>query len=342
MGISNLSGKSLSSIIIPLPPLSEQKMIVDFLRDFGENALDENREYFDLEIENDVVSIHQAQIYNNQISTELNHQLALVKELRQAYLREAIQGNLVPQDSADEPAEILLEKIKEEKDKLVAEKKIRKENLQFTTRNLQTENLFEIPANWAWGKLGTICHLITDGTHHTPSYKETGIPFISVKNISKGSIDFSDTKFISEEEHNELIKRCNPEFGDILLTKVGTTGIAKVVDTARTFSIFVSVALLKFNQTLLNGKFLEFVINSPFVKKQSDDGTWGVGNKNLVLKTIMQFSIPIPPLAEQERIVTKLEKLMKFCDELEANIRQGITNADRLLQTALKEALEDR
>ncbi len=112
------------------------------------------------------------------------------------------------------------------------------------------------------------------------------------------------------------LKRCNPELGDVLVTKIGTTGIPVIVDTDREFSLFVSVALLKFNQKLLYNKFLVYLINTPLVKQLSKDNTRGVGNKNLVLKDLKNFPIPLPTLAEQKRIVEKLDVLMALCDEL--------------------------
>ena len=102
-----------------------------------------------------------------------------------------------------------------------------------------------LPEGWKNTTVENVCKKITDGAHKTPTYIEAGIPFLSVKNISKGIVDFSDTRFVSEREHKELYKRCNPELNDILYTKVGTTGIAKIVDTKKEFSLFVSVALLK-------------------------------------------------------------------------------------------------
>jgi restriction endonuclease S subunit len=130
-------------------------------------------------------------------------------------------------------------------------------------------------------------------------------------------------------------KRSRPEYGDILLTKVGTTGIAKIVDTDREFSIFVSVALLKFNTEQVYSQYLEHVINSPFVKQQSEEYTMGVGNKNLVLKYIRSFFIPIPPLAEQKRIVAKVESLLALCDALAAEVVAAEEVRGRLLGAVL-------
>jgi type I restriction enzyme, S subunit len=238
-----------------------------------------------------------------------------IKKLRELILTLAMQGKLVPQDPNDEPASELLKAIELEKQRLVKEKKIR---YQKPLPNIRSEEVpYVIPNSWKWCYLDDLCTLITDGTHHTPTYTESGIPFVSVKNLSSGHLDFSDTRFISEQEHNELIKRCHPEKGNVLLTKVGTTGIAVTINTDREFSIFVSVALLKVVKEFIDIDYLARLINSPLVKKYSADGTEGVGNKNLVLRKIKAFIIPIPPLAEQRRIVAEIDRLMARCDELE-------------------------
>ena len=107
-------------------------------------------------------------------------------------------------------------------------------------RCLDDEIPLDIPPAWSWCRLGVILTKLTDGTHSTPKYQINGIPFLSVKDVSGGSLSFSSCKFISESEHRELYNRCNPEIGDLLLTKVGTTGIPAIVDTEREFSLFVS------------------------------------------------------------------------------------------------------
>ena len=158
------------------------------------------------------------------------------------------------------------------------------------------EEPYPLPGGWTWTRPDHLCYRITDGAHHTPTYTPSGIPFLSVKDVSRGVLDFSDTKFISEDQHEDLTKRCKPEFEDILLTKVGTTGIAKIVDVDRPFSIFVSLALLKFPRRYLFPRYFELMINSPLVKQQSSENTQGIGNKNLVLKHIRNFAVPLPPL----------------------------------------------
>ena len=253
------------------------------------------------------------------------------QQLKNSILQMAVQGKLVPQDPNDEPASVLLERIRAEKEQLIKEGKIKKErNPSIIFRgadNLPYEKVgknepvciadevpFEIPESWELVRLGTILHKLSDGTHSRPHYVASGIPFISVKDISGGKLDFSDCKYITEEEHCELYSRCNPEYGDILLTKVGTTGIPVIVDTTNEFSLFVSVALLKFNQEMLSNEYLACLINSPLVQKQAEKNTRGVGNKNWVMRDIANTLIVIPPLLEQQRIVSKLQKILPFVD----------------------------
>ena len=125
-------------------------------------------------------------------------------------------------------------------------------------------------------------------------------------------ISFDSAKYISAAEHSELFKRCNPQRDDILLTKVGTTGIPVLVDTEREFSIFVSVALLKFSKEYINKFFFVYLLQSPLVQDQCAENTKGVGNKNWVMKDIYQTLLAIPPLAEQKRIVAEIERLFSL------------------------------
>ena len=255
-----------------------------------------------------------------------------VDALEQTILQLAVRGLLVPQDPTDEPASVLLQKIRTEKDNLIAQGKIKRDKpLPPIT---DEEKPFELPYGWEWCWLENLSSQITDGAHHTPTYVSEGIPFLSVKDLSSGFIDFADTRFISEAAHDDLSKRCKPEEGDLLLTKIGTTGIAVVVNTSRQFSLFVSVALIKLPTSSIQRDFLSLVINSPFVRKQSEDGTEGVGNKNLVLRKIKAFKIPVPPLSEQSRIVTRVNELRSLC----VNLRKQLL-AKQSINLSIAEAL---
>lgn len=202
-----------------------------------------------------------------------------------------------------------------------------------------SDNLFnnDKSNNYPLKTIKDVCIKITDGTHRTPQYIKTGVPFLSVKDIRETGISFEDTRFISLEEHKELIKRCNPENGDILYTKVGTTGIAKEIDTDTEFSIFVSVALLKANKDLIRPSFFEKVLNSPSCKKQAEKYTQGIGNKNLVLQDLSKIEFYLPPLEIQDEIIKKHKDLSKEIYFLLDSINQKILAISLLPSSILNE-----
>ena len=294
----------IANLFIPVPPIEEQRRIIRKLS----SVLPLVTKYDEKEVA--------LGVYNT----------AFPAQLKKSILQYAVQGKLVPQDPADEPASVLLEHIRAEKEQLIKAGKIKRdkhesvifrrdnsyyEKVDGIERCIDDELPFEIPESWEWCRLGTILQKLTDGTHSTPKYTARGIPFISVKDISSGKISFERTKFISKTEHELLASRCDPHRDDILLTKVGTTGIPVLVDTDRPFSIFVSVAQLRFSTELLDKFFLIYLLKSPLVQTQCRENTKGVGNKNWVMRDIANTLICIPPLAEQKRIQASLANVLK-------------------------------
>lgn len=287
------------------------------------------------------------------------------QQLKNSILQEAIEGRLVPQDPNDEPASVLLDKIRKEKARLVKEGKIKAdknesriyrtddghwiEHFEDKKREdicIDDEISYDIPKGWEYCRFSSIYWLLTDGTHSTPKYTLDGIPFLSVKDMSSGKLSFVNTKFISPEEHFLLSQRCNPQKGDLLISKVGTTGIPLIIDTERVFSIFVSLALVKFFPDLLDSQFLIYLINSPLVQSQVKEETRGIGNKNWVLTAISNTLMVLPPLAEQKRIVAKIEELLPKVEAYgkaqESLDKLNEELPERLKKSILQEAIEGR
>ena len=151
---------------------------------------------------------------------------------------------------------------------------------------------------WVEKKLGEICIKITDGVHKKPNYVSSGIPFIKVKNLTIGNgISFNNVSYITKEDHILFCKRTRPEKGDILITKDGTIGIVRVIETDIEFSIFVSVALIKPISKKLT-PYLKYAMISPIIQNQIKPK--GTALKHLYLKDLREYSIPIPSLIEQE------------------------------------------
>ena len=305
----NLSREQMMNLPVPIPPREEMGRIIAMLK----RVLPRVADYAVVDT----------------VLKNLNG--SFPEALKKSILQEAVQGKLVPQDPSDEPAEALLERIRAEKQRLIKEGKIKKdkhesvifrrdnshyEKLNGIERCIDDEIQFDIPDNWCWCRLGSVVEKLTDGTHKTPKYQPSGVPFLSVKDISSGKISFDDCKYVSQAEHNELYNRCDPKFGDMLLTKVGTTGIPVLINTKIEFSLFVSVALVKFNHQYLYDKYFLYMLQSPLVQKQCAKNTRGVGNKNWVMRDIADTLLVIPPITEQYHIVERIEQLLNVTNRL--------------------------
>ena len=237
------------------------------------------------------------------------------QELKNSILQLAIQGKLVEQRPEEGTAEELYKQIQAEKQKLIKAGKIKKDwRTDAINMPLDEDFPFEIPETWKWVYLGSILNKLTDGTHKTPKYSINGVKFVSVKDMSSGVLSLKNTKYITTSEHKELFARCDPVRGDMLLSKVGTTGVPAIVDTDEPFSLFVSVALLKYSHDCIDELFLYYLLKSPLVQIQAIGNTRGVGNKNWVLDAIAKTMIVLPPLAEQKRIAAKIEELLPLVE----------------------------
>lgn len=289
---TELKPKVLKDLIIPLPPIEEQQRIVDRVDEL-------------------MAKIDEYEKLENQL-VQLKEQFP--KDMRDSLLQAGITGRLTTQSTKDTPVLQTLEAIKKDRDSRISQKQIKKDKRLDYVEFEDTR--FDIPDSWKWTTLGAVLYKLTDGTHNTPKYTECGVKFVSVKDMSSGCLSLARTKYISEKEHLELFSRCNPEKGDILLSKVGTTGVPAIVDTDEKFSLFVSVALLKFNDALINREFLYRLLQSPDVQFQAAENTKGIGNKNWVLDKIANTEIPLPPIEEQQRIVDKLDEMLPLVDAL--------------------------
>lgn len=194
-----------------------------------------------------------------------------------------------------------------------------------------------IPDEWGYEELNKLVNKITDGTHKTPNYTEDGIPFLRVTDIQQSNIDWGNVKYISQEEHLELIKRCNPELGDILYSKNGTIGIPKIIDWNKEFSIFVSLCLIKMKKenSLIINKYLEQFLKSDSCMRQirlrAKQGTV----TNLHLEEIRELVVPIPTKEEQEKIASILSTVDEQIDNTEKLIQKNQELKKGLMQQLL-------
>jgi type I restriction enzyme, S subunit len=248
-----------------------------------------------------------------------------IKKFRELILTLAMQGKLVPQDPNDEPASELLRSIEVEKNRLVKEGKIKKPKPLLEIK--ADEVPYDLPDAWAWVRLGWITSKITDGDHQTPPRISEGCRLLSAKNVRDGYLDFDNCDLISEEHYLKSRERCCPEFNDLLIVSVGgTIGRTSLIPKDSSFALVRSVALIK--PLLIDSSYLKYSMDSSLLQTSIHMNKRGGAQPCLYLSEIEKFLFSLPPLAEQRRIVAKIDQLMARCDELE---KLRIDRSQRLL-----------
>ncbi|MDM8146756.1 restriction endonuclease subunit S [Bacteroides eggerthii] len=238
------------------------------------------------------------------------------KKLRQKILDLAIHGKLVPQDPNDEPASVLLERIKAEKERLIKEGKIKR-----TKKSAKASDTphypYLLPNGWEWCKFQD-CMDVRDGTHDTPKYIEHGYPLITSKDFKNGKFDFSKTKYISSTDYQNIIKRSKVEVGDILYSMIGgNIGSMIQIRQENYFDMAIkNVALFKpYPKQSISTEYIAFFLESKIREYQSI--AIGGAQPFVGLDVFRNTLVPLPPLAEQKRIVAEIERCFALIDQIE-------------------------
>lgn len=334
--VDHLSGGQISNSVIGLPPPAEQHRIVakvdelmvlcDHLEQQHSNAQ---------EAHETLVSQLLATLTQSQNAAEFNANWqriyahfdvlftteASIDALKQILLQLAVMGKLAAQDPNDEPASELLKRIQAEKAKLIAEGKLKKEKSLAPIGD--DEKPFELPKGWEWSKVLDCCVFVTDGEHATPQRTNDGkIPLVTAKNVRDGYMDYEDTDFVDISVAEKCWKRCKPEQSDLLMVSVGATlGRLTILGEARDMVIVRSVTLIR--PCLLSPLYLSLAIKSPLVQAAIWGSVRQMAQPGLYLAQSSNLVIPIAPLAEQHRIVAKVDALMALCDQLKTRIQQA-------------------
>lgn len=284
-----------------------------------------------------IEKIKEQKISFGKLSTELIHQQDLVKQLRQAFLREAMQGKLVKQEKKDGNAKELLEKIKAEKAKSNKKEKplppIREEEIPF-----------DIPENWVWCRLGEIAYIASGSTPKQDAFVSKGIPYLKMYNLKHQQIDFDyKPQYIKEEIHNGQLKRSRTQVGDVIMNIVGPPlGKLAIIPESLPEANFnqAGVLIRPYLVKELN-KWIYYYLNE--MSEINSISTKGVaGQDNISVTQSNYIKIPLPPLLEQNRIVKRLEEVMALCEELKTTITDNQNYTGQLLQVALKDALQSK
>ncbi len=279
---------------------------------------------------------------DDELKSEITHQQTLLKKLRQQILQEAIEGKLTAdwraQNPDVEPASELLKRIAAEKAELIQTKKIKKGKKQPASPDYLGS--IDVPAEWELPDLDDISQYITDGTHQTPRYTDSGEIFLSAQNVKPFRFMPEDHKFVSREDFQSYIKNKTPEVGDLLVGRVGSKGETAVIDVELEFAFYVSLGFVKTFKQHTCPSYLAIVMNSPYGRGYATGNmsSTGASAGNFNLGRIRSFPIPFPSLSEQNAIVSKVERLFCLCDQLGTQIIQNQSHAEQLMQAVLKEA----
>lgn len=185
--------------------------------------------------------------------------------------------------------------------------------------------------------LEEVINKITDGVHQKPNYTSSGIPFISVKDITTGVLKFDNCKYISEDDHGKFTKSYKPEYLDVLYTKVGATyGRPALINTTQDFSIYVSVALIKPKKEKIDSFFLKELLKSPMIKNQADKKIKGIGVPDLHLNMIKEFTFPLPHLSVQQKFAMINQEILKQTELSQKSLDKSEDLFQSLLQRAFK------
>ena len=317
-------------VIAKVEDINLQKSVTAFLDALKKPSFTGEQIYFNQDIERKIFELQSSQLKGISISTELTHQLTLVKKLRQQLLQDAVQGKLVKQNPIDEPASELLKRIK------AAKEKLRKGNV---IEEIPENSIpYNIPNNWIWCKFGELIQM-TRGKfsirpRNDPSYFGGEYPFIQIGSLDeKGSV-INEAKQTLNEKGIKVSKKF-PKNTIAIAIVGGTIGNLGVLGREMYFtdSIIGILPNQFYNQ--------EFILNylrckQPEIKSEAYQMA---GQPNIKIPTLENLLFPMPPLSEQNRIVQKLDELMQYCNNLEASIKQGAAQNEKLLQQVLKEAL---
>ena len=224
------------------------------------------------------------------------------------------------QDPKDEPVEKIIERISKAKERLVKDGKIKPEKILESGNEIEIP--FAIPKTWKWMKLSAISAFVTDGDHYPPQRVLKGIPHLTAKNIRDKKLNLIGCTFITYEDFEKVRMRYEPREDDVIITCVGTIGQTAIVPPNFVFSADRNLAAIRLIEGTFLPKFLQMILNASYWQNKVLTGSESTAQPHLYLKDLRSFCIPLPPLAEQHRIVAKVDALMQLCDTLESRLKE--------------------
>ena len=319
--VAIINKSRFSQLTLPIAPLSAQRRIVE--------AIETHFSRLDAAV------------------AGLKRAKANVKRGRASVLKAAVEGRLVPTEAAlaraegrsYEPAAALLQRILAERKATWAESGAKRKYKEPVAPD--TADLPDLPEGWVWASVDQVASNVSDGDHQPPPVVDEGIPFLVIGNLKSGIPDFTECRKVPLTYYDQLDSRRKPDSSDVLYTVVGSLGIPVAVPTDRPFCVQRHVAILK-RPLGGTGRFLLRAMASNFVFRQAEKLATGTAQKTLGLGSLRSIVLPLPPLAEQRRIVAEVDRRLSVLDALDATLDLNLARCARLRQAILKRAFEGR
>ena len=343
---------------LALPPLAEQQRIVAKVDELM--ALCDRLELAQTERESQrdrlaAASLHRlhngasADAFRDHARFYFNHLPRLttrpehIRQLRQSILNLAVRGKLVLQDPNDEPASELLSTIAKKRSKLLEQDypnesegstQLRKQQNQFLPDGLEP-----LPHGWHWATLMQCSLLVVDCHNKTAPYSNSGIILLRTTNVRDGKLNLNEPKFVNEQAYKRWSARCQPEPGDILVTREAPMGEVCIIPNGMKICLGQRMMLVRLVSDTIDPQFMLYSLRDPGLMNRVQDKPVGATVQHLRVGGVETLLVPLPPLAEQQRVVAKADELMTLCDRLEAQLTTAQTDSHRFLDAVLHEAL---
>ena len=351
--IANVSLAKLRRLPFPLPPEAEQSRIVarveelmrlcDALEAKGQLEATQHAQLLSTLLGTLTASATPEELAAHWQRVAQHFDLLLdrpeaIDTLEQTLLQLAVRGLLVPQDPADEPASKLMVRLRSDRATWLTKRASTDSECRAIIKKLRdlpdADNPFSIPSNWKFVRLLDCCRLLVDCHNKTAPYADTGIPIIRTSNIRGGRFRMDDLRYVTEETYDFWSRRCPPEPGDIMFTREAPMGEAAIIPPGAKFCLGQRTMLIRPMHEFIEKEYLLLALTEPHLLERAIPSAIGSTVKHLRVGDVEGLSIPLPPLAEQSRIVTRITQLRRLCVDLRQRLAER-----QSVQARLAEAL---
>ena len=354
-----VSGKIVAGVPFPLPPLAEQHRIVAKVDELmahcdGLEAARAKRETTrDGLAEASLARLNAPDpdpaVFQNHATFALENLTPLttrrdqIKALRQTILNLAVRGKLVPQVPNDEPASELLRRMDLARLEMLEAGYPNPSEAQTQLKKLSKQTVPDyvknLPTGWSWATLQQCAMLVVDCKNKTAPYSPTGIRLVRTTNVKNGKLNASDQKYVNQETYEVWSARCKPETGDILITREAPMGEVCLIPPGEAICLGQRMMLVRLVAGFIHRSFMLYSLRDPGLMDRVQDKPLGMTVQHLRVGGIETLLVPVPPLAEQHRIVAKVDELMALCDQIEKSLTTGDETGHHLLDALLYEVL---